>query len=106
LDDPGQTRIVFRFPDEPFRGPRGGPGVVEMSLPLLPDAGVFTAADPVSPLTVSLVALADTGPLLGVHSARLELTEISQAPTIWIGDLHGMLDLKVGADFVRLRIEF
>jgi hypothetical protein len=104
LDGPGQTDIVFRFAEEPFLSPTGGHGFVDLSLPLLAGPGVFTTADPESPLHVSL-AVADTS-LAGVHFARLELTEMSQAPTIWISEMHGTLEVDTGAGSLHLRIEF
>jgi hypothetical protein len=110
LGGPGFTAITVRLFDVPDQ-PVGSPAFVSVFLPLIAAEGLFTADDPESPARVGVNLAGTRAPPGSINSARLQLTSVSQAPTILLDDVHGTLDLDVGGNFTEpdrllLRLEF
>ncbi len=110
LGGESQTHFVIQLPERPY-GRRGHPGHIAARLPRLAGVGTFTADDPETPLSISLGLLGTTVPTGIVRLARLDLTAVSQTPTIWIDEIHGVLEVAVDSSFtepdaLRLLVEF
>src|SRR5262249_24677002 len=107
LDGHAAALIDFWLLDRRFR--KGYPAELTFHAPTPLSQGTFTSGDRERRLVwVAGNVGGQSIPIARIDVARLELIEVSDAPTIWTDDIHGTLDLDVseGPRRAITRIEF